>query len=459
VPRSSRRFTPVRLINLLLLSPSLLVTCASGHEAAAEVRGTWLTTTANSAIAGPAESEATMAALREIGLNTVYVETWKNGYTQFPSATLARTIGPDRTPSLGQRDLLEETLIQAHRHGLLYIAWFEYGFMAAHQGNENHLLREKRAWLSEDIEGQIVAPNGFIWMNPLHPEVREFLVNLVLDAVDRYDLDGVQLDDRLAWPHYTMGYDSYTRSVYAKEHDGKEPPADPRNPEWLRWRAEKITEFAREFHLRLRAARPELILSVSPGPYPWSYDNYACDWPSWAKEGLFDEYVPQVYRTSLAAFQPEWERQMGVIAGRERDLLAGIRIVGSGPDTSWEDLRGKIETSRSPASGGHVHWFSRGVLDLYRQELTTLYEAPVPHPRRPADWRPPPLAADAGPDDSGFWKIAVPYAGTYRIVARRGERWTEESAQSFEKGEVKVQVHGADAVELLLDRRKSTPDR
>jgi uncharacterized lipoprotein YddW (UPF0748 family) len=40
-----------------------------------------------------------MRRLREIGLNTVYVETWKNGYTQFPSETLERVIGLDRRPT------------------------------------------------------------------------------------------------------------------------------------------------------------------------------------------------------------------------------------------------------------------------------------------------------------------------------------------------------------------------
>src|SRR5215211_4685771 len=53
-----------------------------------EVRGTWLTTTANDALATPAKTAETMKRLREIGLNTVYVECWKNGYTEFPSATL-----------------------------------------------------------------------------------------------------------------------------------------------------------------------------------------------------------------------------------------------------------------------------------------------------------------------------------------------------------------------------------
>jgi len=106
----------------------LLLSCALFAAPNAEVRGTWLTTTANDALATPAHTAETMRRLREIGLNTVYVECWKNGYTEFPSATLEKTIKishkinlPPSTSS-GQaavpasRDLLGETIVEAHRN-------------------------------------------------------------------------------------------------------------------------------------------------------------------------------------------------------------------------------------------------------------------------------------------------------------------------------------------------------
>jgi hypothetical protein len=61
--------------------------------AAPEVRGTWLTTTANEAVSRPENTAQSMRRLREIGLNTVYVEVWKNGYTEFPSVTMQRATG------------------------------------------------------------------------------------------------------------------------------------------------------------------------------------------------------------------------------------------------------------------------------------------------------------------------------------------------------------------------------
>ncbi|MBY0261209.1 MAG: family 10 glycosylhydrolase, partial [Phycisphaerales bacterium] len=360
-----------------------------------EVRGTWVTTTGNTAISTPENTAATMKRLREIGLNTVYVECWKNGYTQYPSKVLERTIGVDRRPNLmpqdpsdtpeslkkPARDLMGETLIEAHRNGLTYIGWFEYGFMAAHKDTMNHLRKQKPEWLSRDIKGSEVAPNGFVWMNPLHPEARRFLLDLVLEAVDNYDLDGVQLDDRIVWPYITMGYDDFTKKAYAAEHDGQEPPADHKDPAWMRWRADKVNEYSKQFVQELRARRPGLIISLSPAVYPWCWEHYLLEWPKWSGwtaadalklpagtpgagvKPMWDEFIPQNYRFSYDAFEKTWLDQIKSVkelgADRQKDLIAGIRIVGDGKDSSWDQLKRSMDLCRENGNGGHVHWFSR----------------------------------------------------------------------------------------------------
>src|SRR2546421_7508901 len=110
----------IALIALLIALPMLVSISTAAPPP--EVRGTWLTTTANDALATPASTASTMKRLREIGLNTVYVECWENGYTEFPSATLQKTIKvthkinlPNQPPT---RDLLAESLIEAHRNQL-----------------------------------------------------------------------------------------------------------------------------------------------------------------------------------------------------------------------------------------------------------------------------------------------------------------------------------------------------
>jgi uncharacterized lipoprotein YddW (UPF0748 family) len=494
------RVSALFLLHLVLTAQCLLMGACSANvtsptpetpsdqrlNTGAEVRGTWLTTTANDAIGSPANTERTMRRLRDIGLNTVYVECWKNGYTQFPSATLQKTIGVDRRPNLmpqdpsdansvhkhPARDLLAETLIEAHRHGLVYVAWFEYGFMAAHKDTHNQLRSLKKDWLSRDINGNEVAPNGFVWMNPLHPEARQFLIDLVVEAIDRYDVDGVQLDDRIVWPYYTFGYDDYTRSVYAKEHDGHQPPTDPKDPAWMRWRADKVNEYSQMFVREVRKRRPGVLISLSPAPYPWVWDHYLLEWPKWAswtpggpRGQWWDEFIPQCYRLNYDAFAKTWLDQVDHMKesdeARVKDLYAGIRLVGDGPDLPWEDLKRSIELVRSSGGGGHVHWFSRGVLDVHADDLRRFYSdqggSRVPHPKFGPEWRIPsiPLTRVMTKGESSTWTVPALPQGKFRLIGRESvERSWFYLDIEFQHGTGEVEVPSRIAeVEALIDRR------
>jgi uncharacterized lipoprotein YddW (UPF0748 family) len=484
-----------------------LAGCASGPapRPPAEVRGTWLTTTANTAIASQANSAATMQKLADIGLNTVYVEVWKNGYTQFPSEVLRRTVGVPQRPgntamdpsdsaaarAAPPRDLLQETLIEAHRNGLIYVAWFEYGFMAAHKSLSSRLREQKPQWLSRDINGNDIAPNGFVWMNPLHPEARRFLLDIVLEAIDKYDLDGIQLDDRIVWPYINMGYDDFTRSVYAAEHGGRQPPADHTDPAWMRWRADKVNEYAKWFVQEVRAARPGLVISLSPAVYPWSWEHYLLEWPKWgawtandrvqhlptqsaASKNItprWDEFIPQAYRFSYEAFEKTWKEQTESMqklgANRQRDLIAGLRLVGDGKDSTWEQLRDSMSFAQQSGNGGHVHWYSRGVLDIFPRELKTYYaeRGRAVSPHFAANWRRKsiPLFREpvlrAGATNDAWVAIDVP-RGKYRMIGFDGKRWQyvddgNINVQSAFSGRAVIFVasHFVDA-ELIVDRRE-----
>lgn len=432
--------------------------------AALEVRGTWLTTTANEAISSPERTARTMRTLREMGLNTVYVEVWKNGYTEFPSETMKRTVGVEMrvNPSPGgpaiQRDLLEETMIEAHRNGLVYVGWFEYGFMAAHQGTKNE-LQARKDWLSLDKNGNEIAKNGFVWLNPLHPDAQALLIGIVKDAIKKYDLDGIQLDDRIVWPYIDMGYDEFTQNLYASENGGRRPPIDHLDPYWVEWRKRKVEAFSKRFVREIReTAGPDFIISLSPGPHPWALENYLIDWPSWSRwtDGpTWDEYIPQVYRMNYGAFARDWVQQVGFMGDRKKDLIAGIRMVGDGPDLKSDEIAPHVDLVRETAAGGHCWWFSRGVLDVFPRELAAIYDVKrngqAPHPRFGAGWRPAPVVLRKSGSE---WVGRVDEAGDYRVIGRFDGRWrTVRELKVRTAGAQRLKVERASAVELLRKRR------
>lgn len=420
-----------------------------------EVRGTWLTTTGLAAgnLSSPAVTAQTYQRLRTIGLNTTYVDVWRNGATYFPSNTLARITGRTLASEVGTRDLYGETVIQAHRQGMANVAWFQYG-LAAKFGNPGTSSTElakyaaDRGWLLQDSTGAYTnTSNGFAWMNPIVPEVRRLLIDMTIEAIDKYDLDGVQLDDRLAWPTQ-FGYDNTTRAAYLAE-TGNQVPASSSNAAFTAWRAAKVTAFAQEFYNEVKARRPSIIVSVSPSVWSFSYANYAADWPEWSRQGLFDEFIPQVYRNTFNNFSTTWNTQVTQIGTRRGDLVAGVAINTTG--TTYDIVRQSIDRVRQTSGvAGHSIWFSEGIF-ANEASFDGYYPNNVERPDLPAGWRPLPTVATAL--GGGQWSLSVPATGRYRLIARSGDVWTQIWSDVLAAGAFNLSLSGYSSVELLVDRR------
>lgn len=435
--------------------------------AAPEVRGTWLTTTGPDHIRTGASTATVMADLHAVGLNTVYVETWKNGYTNFPSPTLAAlTGGPDRATYLGTtRDLVQETLIQAHRNQMHYIGWFEYGlaaeFVGAGGSPVTPLGQKMRdnGWLLQDQSGQYAnSSNGFAWMNPAVPEVRQFMIDITLEAVQRYDLDGVQFDDRLAWPR-EFGWDATTAAIYQHE-TGRSLPTSISDTNFRNWRQDKVTLFAEELTAAISGVRPDLLLSVSPSVTNFSDVNYNAEWPQWQDAGLFDEYAVQVYRETYASFNSTLTSQVNQFPVDQRgELVVGLRGNGTGANTPIADLQQMITRSREVGAGGHAIFYSKAVRDDYRTQLTAFYDVAgqgqAPSPQFAPEHRVAPVVGDFV--GSNKWRFDIEEGQGYRLVAVVAGVWREVSAGYFPAGVRDLTVPGATRVELLADRRPIEP--
>jgi uncharacterized lipoprotein YddW (UPF0748 family) len=448
-----------------LLSLLVLLSGNAALAAPAEVRGVWLTTTGPDHIRTGGSTASVMTDLRGVGINTVYVETWKNGYTNFPSNTLKTFLGTsvDRATYLGTtRDLVQETLIHAHRNQMNYVGWFEYGLMAEFIGSGGNTVTpfgvkmRNNGWLLRDQAGALGnASNGFAWMNPAVPEVRKFVIDMTLEAVNRYDLDGIQFDDHMGWP-IEFGWDATTAGIYLAE-TGRSLPTSTTDANFRTWRQSKVTQFATELVTAVRAARPDILIGVSPSITNFSDVNFNAVWPQWQNTGLFDEYAVQVYRDNYASFNSTLTGQTNQFTTTERaqEFVVGLRGNGSGANTPVTDLTQMITRSRQVGAAGHSIFYSKAVRDDYRTELTAFYDvAGTGHaqdPRFDVGHRPAPLVASAAGTNN--WSVSIPSAGNYRVVAQVGTLWREVTAGFFQTGVSNVAVTGATRVELLVDRR------
>jgi uncharacterized lipoprotein YddW (UPF0748 family) len=241
---------------------------------------------------------------------------------------------------MGQ-DVLAEIVKQGHKQKLRVIPWFEYGFMTP---PHSELARRHPDWLTirrdrtktfkevpDEQDGLKEAPkfirqglfNKQVWLNPLHPEVQKFILNLIVEVVSQYDVAGVQLDDHFGLP-VELGYDPFTVKLYQKEHQGKRPPDNPWDSEWMRWRADKITDFMAQIFEAVKAVKPNAIVSLSPSPQGFAYRAYLQDWQTWVQQGLVEELILQVYQDDLNSFVTELSHPAIQMARRQIPVGVGI---------------------------------------------------------------------------------------------------------------------------------------
>ena len=347
------------LMTLLLARPATAVLSAPNTP---EIRGVWITTNDTDVVMDRTKLSAAMDDLARLNFNTVYPVVWNSGYALFPSGTAQRAeIQPFiRTGDQGY-DILEELASDAHDRGLSVIPWFEFGFMAP---PTSELAMNHPAWLTRNRDGSqtsVGVAGEVTWLNPFHPEVQQFLTNLVLELISRYDVDGVQFDDHFSLP-VEFGYDAYTTALYRAE-TGRTAPADPHNPHWVDWRAAKFTAFVESLHAAVKARRPHAVFSIAPNPYHYAYNAQLQDWRTWVRSDLVDELIVQVYRDNLHAFREQIFKPEIVEAQQKIPTAAGILSGLRNAPVSMSFIEDQVLTARS-AGLGCTFFFFESLWDL-----------------------------------------------------------------------------------------------
>ena len=315
---------------------SLLLTIYLGHPQPShsqsnypEIRGVWITNNDTADFLDQNKTQQAVNLLADLNFNTLYPVVWNSGYVLYESAIAQREgLQPFNPRGYQGQDALADLITKAHQRGLLVLPWFEFGFMAPPM---SELVTNHPRWFTQRQDGSktsVTAAGEVAWLNPFHPQVQQFITDLVMEVVNKYDIDGIQFDDHLALP-YDFGYDPYTISLYQQETK-KAPPQNPQDWGWVRWRANKITAFVTQLNKTIKTQKPNILFSLSPATYRLAYGTYLQDWLDWVRKDLLDEVIVQVYRTELSSFtepiqRPEFQEAkakiptaVGILTGLKR---------------------------------------------------------------------------------------------------------------------------------------------
>lgn len=338
-----------------------------------ELRAVWLTTTDSKILHSRSNIRQGLQALSALGFNTIYPIVWSQGFTLYPSPVAQEFIGSAITPNpnFTQRDMLAELIEEAKPFNFRVIPWFEYGLKTL---PNTPIATRNPHLLTADQQGNTIQ-NGSVWLNPTHPEVQQFIIDLIADVATRYNVAGVQLDDNFGLP-LKLGYDSFTKALYRQENQEQPMPLNPRDSKRLQWLTDKITFLFRRIFKVVKTKR-DCLISLSPNPLEFSRQNYAVDWRLWEQEGLIEEIALQVYRDNLFAFTAEISKPEIASAQFHIPTVIGVLTGLRTRPVGFNQISEQIQTARQKQLAGISCFFYE---TLFHEQLS-----PAKISRSPAD--------------------------------------------------------------------------
>ena len=304
-------------------------------------------------------------------------------------------------------DPLAEWVEQSHRRGLELHAWFN-PYRARHTSATTPLAANH---LANTEPGVVKRYGELLWMDPGEPRAAQRMVDVVLDVVQRYDIDGVHIDD-------------YFYPYPIKDAQGREVPF-PDEPSWQRagapadraaWRRAQVDGLIERLHAAIHVAKPWVRFGISPFGLPRpdrrppgiagfsQYDQLHADVERWLSEGWLDYLAPQLYwpiaQTAQAfpVLLDAWLRDNP----RGRHIWAGLftsRIGDKQRPYTPQEVQAQIDivrerTANNPLANGHIHFSMvalaanrEGVADRLREGS---YAQPALPPATPWLAEPPP---------------------------------------------------------------------
>ena len=280
-------------------------------------------------------------------------------------------------------DPLETAVAEAHRRGMELHAWFN-PYRASHPVAKSpnaatHISR---------THPEVVRRYGrYLWMDPGEPLVQEHTLQVLLDVVRRYDIDGVHIDDYFyPYPERDSAgggnLDFPDSASYARYRAaGGSLARDD-------WRRDNVNRLVQRLDREIHREKRWVKFGISPfgiwrpGNPPQittSFDQYAmlyADARKWLREGWGDYHSPQLYwriaRTgqSYPVLLDWWVRENV----RGRHLWPGnfTSRTFEGDPTPWpsDEVIGQIYVTRgNPGATGNVH-FSMRAFALNRDSLS-----------------------------------------------------------------------------------------
>ncbi len=273
--------------------------------------------------------------MKRAGFDTVFVETFWDGYTIYPSKIvqqrpLSIAYGIARKDEAGQTetyDVLQFYMDEAEKLGMSVHSWMHI----FHQWNTNlgdvsksPIFKQFPEWMvldnkgSELVRSEAEGANRDIYkvfMSPSHSGVRKLLVAVMREMVANYPkLGGVQLDYiryPLHYPETPFDYSADALAQFTKDTklDAKLLKTDAEQKIWQDWKTQKVTEVVKLLSDEVKKKRAAWQISVAVFPdFTNTLKVKMQDSRDWANKGYINAFYPMCYSPNFDTVE-RWAKE------------------------------------------------------------------------------------------------------------------------------------------------------
>ncbi|HZV65441.1 MAG TPA: family 10 glycosylhydrolase [Telluria sp.] len=454
------------------LPPAAVPAGADAQPPAAprEFRAAWVSTVANidwptrpglSAAQQQAEALAILDRAKALNLNAIVLQVRPSADAIYPSSLEPWTEFLSGTQGVAPRPLydpLKFWVAEAHARGLELHAWFN-PYRARHSTAKSPLSNDHIAKTHPEA---VKSYGKFLWMDPGEEAASKQTLDVVLDVVRRYDIDGVHIDDYFyPYPIEAPNAAGEAAALEAGNGAAKAELDFPDQPSWQRyllgggqldrasWRRQNVNRLIEALYTGIHKEKNWVRFGISPfglgrpdrrppGIAGFSqYDKLYADAELWLENGWVDYFTPQLYWPIAQAPQAYdvlldyWLAQNR----KGRHVWPGLytsRIGAPSKDYPPEEILQQIGVTRTrPAATGHVHFSMAALMDNRKgigdQLKAGPYAGPALVPATPWLMGEPPgapaVSAKRGAGGIRLQLTAGKANAQYAIWTRYGDAW------------------------------------
>ncbi|MEM0994880.1 MAG: family 10 glycosylhydrolase, partial [Bacteroidota bacterium] len=306
--------------------------------------------------------------------------------------------GKQGTAPIPAYDPMEYMIEVAHRNGMEFHAWLNPYRATTNLDTLSlsswHVFNKHRDW--------VVQYGTKMYLNPGVPEARRHIVKVVEEIVNKYDVDGIHMDDYF-YPYPIKDVPFPDSVEYAQYGEPYGSLGD--------WRRNNNDQLIEALAVAVKAKKPYLLFGISPFGV-WrnkaddplgsdtragarSYDDLYADILKWLNQGWIDYVAPQLYfNIGLEVADYETLLNWWRTHNYDRTLLIGQAAykVGNNPEEAWQgsgeiakqillnrrydDVAGSVFFSAKSLVNNALGFVDSLSEDFYKDRVLTAFDFP-----------------------------------------------------------------------------------